>query len=149
MQLNKRLKRFLIVGSSAAILNFALMILFVETLSFDTAVLKNIANVISIEVSVFYNFLLSRIWTWGDAPKRQGKGLVLQFISFNLAALSGIVARIIIFAALDSFGVFYLVNVFCGIGVVAILDFILYDKLIFRRVKHNKPHEDVISNQRP
>ena len=149
MQLNKRLKRFLIVGSSAAILNFALMILFVETLSFDTAVLKNIANVISIEVSVFYNFLLSRIWTWGDAPKRQGKGLVLQFISFNLAALSGIVARIIIFAALDSFGVFYLVNVFCGIGVVATLDFILYDKLIFRRVKHNKPHEDVISNQRP
>jgi len=149
MQLSERLKRFLIVGSSAAILNFALMIFFVEALSFNTHVLKNIANAISIEVSVFYNFLLSRIWTWGDAPKRQGKGLVVQFISFNLAALTGILARIIIFAALDSFGVFYLINVFCGIGAVAIVDFVLYDKLIFRRVMHNnKPHNDVISNQR-
>ena len=93
MRLNERLMRFLVVGSSAAIVNFALMILFVEALSFNTYVLKNIANAISIEVSVFYNFLLSRIWTWGDALKRQGKGLVTQFISFNLAALTGILAR--------------------------------------------------------
>jgi putative flippase GtrA len=138
MQLNERLKRFLIVGSSAAIVNFALMIFFVEALSFNTHVLKNIANAISIEVSVFYNFLLSRIWTWGDAPKRQGKGLISQFISFNLAALTGILVRIIIFAALDNLGVFYLINVFLGIGVAAIVDFILYDKLIFRRVMHEK-----------
>ena len=138
MQLNERLKRFLIVGSSAAIVNFALMIFFVEALSFNTYVLKNIANAISIEVSVFYNFLLSRIWTWGDALKRQGKGLVTQFISFNLAALTGILVRIIIFAALDNLGVFYLINVFLGIGIAAIVDFILYDKLIFRRVMHEK-----------
>ena len=149
MQFKERVKRFLIAGSSAAIINFALMILFVEALSFNTHVLKNIANAISIEVSVFYNFLLSRIWTWGDAPKRQGKGLVTQFISFNLAALTGILARIIIFAALDKLGVFYLINVFFGIGVVAIVDFILYDKLIFRRAMHEKKHKDVISNQWP
>jgi putative flippase GtrA len=138
MKLNERLKRFLVVGSSAAIVNFALMIFFVEALSFNTYVLKNIANAISIEVSVFFNFLLSRIWTWGDAPKRQGKGLVSQFIFFNLAALTGIIIRIIIFAALDNLGVFYLINVFCGIGIAAIVDFILYDKLIFRRVMHGK-----------
>ena len=138
MKLNERLKRFLIVGSSAAIVNFALMIFFVEALSFNTYVLKNVANAISIEVSVFFNFLLSRIWTWGDAPKRQGKGLVTQFIYFNLAALTGIIVRIIIFAALDNLGVFYLINVFLGIGIAAIIDFILYDKLIFRRVKHEE-----------
>lgn len=138
MRLNERLKRFLIVGSSAAIVNFALMIFFVEVLSFNTYVLKNIANVISIEFSVFYNFLLSRVWTWGDAPKRQGKGLVSQFIFFNLAALTGIIIRIIVFAVLDKLGVFYIINVFWGIGVAATIDFILYDKLIFRRVKHEQ-----------
>lgn len=126
MRLNERLKRFLIVGSSAAIVNFALMIFFVEVLSFNTYVLRNIANAISIEVSVFYNFLLSRVWTWGDAPKRQGKSLVSQFILFNLAALTGIIIRIIVFAVLDKLGVFYIINVFLGIGVAAIIDFILY-----------------------
>jgi putative flippase GtrA len=138
MRLNERLKGFLIVGSSAAIVNFALMIFFVEVLSFDTYALKNIANVISIEVSVFYNFLLSRVWTWGDAPKRQGKGLVSRFIFFNLAALTGIIIRIIVFAVLDKLGVFYIINVFLGISIAAIIDFILYDKLIFRRVKHEQ-----------
>ncbi len=138
MRLNERLKRFLFVGSSAAIVNFALMIFFVEVLSFNTYVLRNIANAISIEVSVFYNFLLSRFWTWGDAPKRQGKGLVSQFILFNLAALTGIIIRIIVFAVLDKLGVFYIVNVFLGISIAAIIDFILYDKLIFRRVKHEQ-----------
>ena len=138
MQLNERLKRFIIIGSSAAIVNFALMIIFVEALSFDTYVLKNIANAISIEVSVFYNFLLSRIWTWGDAPKRQGIGLVSQFIFFNLAASTGILIRVIIFAILDKIGLYYLINVFFGIGVASIVNFILYDKLIFRRVIREK-----------
>ena len=133
MQLNERLKRFIIVGSSAAIVNFAFMIFFVEALFFNTYLLKNIANLISIEVSVFFNYLLSRIWTWDDAPKRQGKGLISQFIYFNLVALTGIFVRLIIFAILDKLGVFYLVNVFCGIGIASILNFILYDKLIFER----------------
>lgn len=138
MKLNERLKRFLIVGLSAAIVNFALMIFFVEVLSFNTYILKNIANAISIEVSVFFNFRLSRIWTWGDTPKRQGKGLVSQFIFFNLAASTGILVRVIIFAILDKIGVYYLINVFFGIGVASIVNFILYDKLIFRRVKYEQ-----------
>jgi len=133
MQLNERLKRFIIVGSSAAIVNFAFMIFFVEALFFNTYLLKNIANLISIEVSVFFNYLLSRIWTWDDALKRKGKGLIAQFIYFNLVALTGIFVRLIIFAILDKLGVFYLVNVFCGIGIASILNFILYDKLIFER----------------
>jgi len=136
VRLNERVIRFLIVGTSAAIVNIALMIFFVELLSFKTYILKNIANVLSMEVSVFYNFLLSRIWTWGDVPKKQGKGIVLQFISFNLAALTGILARVTIFALLDNLGVYYLINDFLGIGSATVLDFILYDKLIFRRVKH-------------
>jgi dolichol-phosphate mannosyltransferase len=138
MQLTDRIKKFIIVGSSAAFVNFALMILFVEALSFQTHLLKNVANVVSIEVSVFYNFLLSRIWTWGDAPKKQGKGIILQFVSFNLAALTGVLLRIIIFAILDKFGVFYIINVALGIGIAAVVDFILYDKLIFRRKANEK-----------
>ena len=133
MKLTERAKRFLIAGSSAAVVNFLLMIFFVEVLHFNTYFLKNIANILSIEMSIFYNFFLSRLWTWMDAPKKQGSRLLLQFISFNIAALTGITIRVIVFPLLEKFGLFYLFNVAFGIGLVAIVDFILYDKLVFMR----------------
>lgn len=133
MRLTDRVKRFLIIGSSAALVNFLLMILFVEVFWFKTYFLKNLANVSSIEISVFYNFLLSRLWTWVDAPKKQGKSLMVQFVSFNLAALTGIGIRVFVFAILEKWGIFYLLNVALGIGLAATVDFLLYDKLIFKR----------------
>ena len=133
MRLTDRVKRFLIIGSSAAFVNFLLMILFVEVFWFKTYFLKNLANVSSIEISIFYNFLLSRLWTWVDAPKKQGKSLMAQFVSFNLAALTGIGIRVFVFAILEKWGVFYLLNVALGIGLAATVDFLLYDKLIFKR----------------
>jgi dolichol-phosphate mannosyltransferase len=138
MRFTGRVKRFLIIGSSAAFVNFLLMILFVEVFWFKTYFLKNLANVSSIEISIFYNFLLSRLWTWVDAPKKQGKSLVVQFLSFNLAALTGMSMRVIVFAILEKWGVFYLLNVAFGIGLVATVDFILYDKLVFRRPANAK-----------
>lgn len=80
---------------------------------------------------MFYKFVLSRIWTWTDAPQKLGKGFILQFIAFNLAALASIMMRIIVFAILDKFGVFYLINVFLGIGMASAVSFTLYDKLVF------------------
>lgn len=133
MRLTVRVKRFLIIGSSAAFVNFLLMILFVEVFWFKTYFLKNLANVSSIEISIFYNFLLSRLWTWVDAPKKQGKSLMAQFVSFNLAALTGIGIRVFVFAILEKWGIFYLLNVALGIGLAATVDFLLYDKLIFKR----------------
>jgi dolichol-phosphate mannosyltransferase len=132
--LPNRLKKFILVGLSSAVVNVILIVILIEILLFDTYLLRNIANIFSIEVSIVFNYILSRIWTWGDAPKKYGKGLIAQFISFNLAALSGILIRVSLFAALDKLGIVYLVNVFIGIGVAATVDFILYDKLIFRRV---------------
>lgn len=140
MRFTDRAKRFLIVGSSAAFVNFLLMILFVEVFWFKTYFLKNLANVLSIESSVFYNFVLSRLWTWIDAPKKQGKSLMVQFLSFNLAALTGMSMRVIVFAILEKWGVFYLLNVAIGIGLAASVDFLLYDKVVFRRRAHEKQY---------
>lgn len=133
-----RLKKFIIVGASAAIVNFGAMIIFVEILDFNEYFYKNIANILSIELSIIFNFYLSRQWTWFDAPQKKGKMLVGQLLYFNLAALTGIFMRIICFAALDRLEVFYIINVAIGIGIAAIVDFILYDKLIFRRSTNEK-----------
>lgn len=138
MRYNERIKRFLIVGFSAAVVNFLIISFFIETLGFKSYFLKNLANLLAIEISAIYNFCISRLWTWRDAPRKHGLNLVPQFISFNLALLAGIVIRVILFAALEKSGVFYLLNVALGIAVAAGIDFMLYDKLVFRREGHQK-----------
>ncbi len=133
MTYNERIMKFLVVGCSAALVNFLLITIFIELLGFKGYFLKNLANILAIEMSAVYNFSISRLWTWKDSPRKQGKSLVAQFISFNLALLAGIVLRIILFAVLEKWGVFYLLNVAVGIGIAACIDFILYDKFVFKR----------------
>jgi len=138
MRYNERIRKFLIVGSSAAIVNFLMISFFIEIIGFKSYFLKNLSNILAIEISAVYNFSISRLWTWKDAPRKQGKSLVAQFISFNLALLAGIVIRVISFAVFEKLGIFYLLNVAIGIGRAAIIDFILYDRLVFRREGHPK-----------
>ena len=139
MQYPQRLKRFILVGSSAFVVNAALLVLFVEALGFDGPLMKNIANFAAMEISIFYNFLISRMWTWKDAPKKRQGRLVVQFIAFNFAALAGVMIRIASFAVMESWHIHYLLNLTIGSGMAAVFDFVLYDRLIFKRaipVKH-------------
>jgi len=61
-----------------------------------------------------------------------------QFISLNLALLTGIVLRVILFAVFEKWGLFCLPNVAIGIGIAAFINFILYDKVVFRRGRYQK-----------
>ncbi len=133
MTYNERIIKFLIVGCSAAAVNFLLITILIELLGFKGYFLKNLANILAIEMSAIYNFSISRLWTWKDAPRKQGKSMIGQFISFNLALLAGIVLRIILFAVLEKWRVFYLLNVGLGIGIAACTDFVLYDRFVFKR----------------
>jgi len=46
----------------------------VELLGFEGYYLKNIANIISVELSILYAFVFNRLWTWNDAPKQGEAG---------------------------------------------------------------------------
>jgi dolichol-phosphate mannosyltransferase len=129
----QRIKRFLIAGASAAVVNLAFMGLFVEICGFKGYWLKNIANISSMEISIFYNFILCRSWTWSDTLREQGVSLLRQFFIFNSAALSGMLIRIGLFAFFEMYGMNYLMNVCLGIGSVAILSFFFYDRVVFKR----------------
>jgi len=127
-----KLIKFLIVGVSAAVVNLLLMAIFVEVFSFRTYLLKNVANISSILISIVFNFVLSRKWTWNNIPKKKGRELAIQFLSFNLANLISIAVRVLFFAVLDKFGVFYILNVCIGIAITATISFMLYDKVVFK-----------------
>jgi putative flippase GtrA len=133
MRYNERIIKFLIAGGSAALVNLLLITIFIELLGFKSYFLKNLANILAIEMSVVYLFSINRLWTWKDTPQKQGRSLLGQFFSFNLAYLAGIVIKVILFAVFEKLGVFYLLNVAIGMGLAAGLDFILCDKFVFKR----------------
>ncbi len=61
----KRVQKFVLVGGSAAVVNLGLMTFLVEYLGFDGYYLKNLANIISMEISIVYAF----IWLYPGFPK--------------------------------------------------------------------------------
>ena len=131
--MTNRIKRFFIAGLSAALVNLFFMVLFVEAFGFTTYILKNLANILSIEISILYHFTVSRLWTWHDAPRKKGKNLLGQFISFHVVNITGMIIRIITFAVLDKLGMYYILNVTVGICLAAAVSFVLYDRIVFKR----------------
>ena len=138
MRSTGRIKRFLIVGMSAAFVNLSLMVLFVEGFGFKTYFLKNLANILSIEVSIIYNFMLSRAWTWSDTPSQKGRNLLGQCVSFHAANLTGLVLRVVLFAFLEKLAVYYVLNIMLGIVLAASVSYILYDRIVFKRAVNEK-----------
>jgi dolichol-phosphate mannosyltransferase len=125
--------KFLIVSGSAVILNLLLLYAMVNYLGFDSSLGQNAANVISMELSIIYNFFLSRVITWKDRYREKGKGLFLQVIKFHVTIGITILFRMGLFAVLQLVGVHYLLNAAIGIAISAIFNFLVYDALIFKK----------------
>lgn len=107
------------------------MYLLVSELGLNTKALENIANAISMEISVVYMFFLSRNWTWNDTQKFYGAKLLKQMISFHLAVGFSLLLRLILFPLIQVLGIHYIINTITGIGVGAIINYVLYDRIIF------------------
>ena len=91
------------------------------------------ANAISMELSIIYNFLMSRAITWSDRYRQKGVGLFLQIVKFHIAIGITILFRLALFPILQQFDVFYLYNAAIGIALAAIFNFVVYDTLIFKK----------------
>lgn len=123
--------KFILVSGSAVLLNLLLLHLMVRYLGLNTAIGENIANILSLEISVIYNFFLSREFTWGDRPREHGVRLILQIVKFHAAIGITTIMRISLFAFLQQLGVFYLINAAIGIAIASLFNFIAYNALVF------------------
>jgi dolichol-phosphate mannosyltransferase len=143
MMLSRRkAKRFFIAGLVAALVNFLALVFFVEVLGFRTFLLKNVANLMAMEIAVIFHFFLSRHWTWQRIPRKKGRELVTQALSFHAAVFAGISLRIILFAVLEKWNVHYLFNNALGIGLVAVMNYVFFDKFIFREAVETVAHTE-------
>jgi len=125
--------KFLIVSGSAVALDLLLLFLLVRYLGFHTSVLQNVANAISMELSIVYNFFMSRAITWSDRGKEKGGRLFMQIVRFHAAIGVTMVFRLVLFPALQHEGVPYILNAAIGIAVAAIFNFAVYDNLVFEK----------------
>ena len=125
--------KFLIVGGSAVALNLLLLYLMVRYLGLSTRLGENLANATSMELSIIYNFFMSRAITWADRPKESGRRLLIQMLKFHLAIGMTILFRLTLFPILQLFGVFYILNSVIGIAIAASINFVIYDTLVFKK----------------
>jgi dolichol-phosphate mannosyltransferase len=125
--------KFLIVSGSAVALNLLLLLLMVRYLGFDTPLGENAANAISMELSIIYNFFMSRSITWRDRYREKGSRLLIQMVKFHITIGITVLFRLVLFPILQQFGVFYVYNAAIGIASAAVFDFVVYDTLVFKK----------------
>ncbi len=90
----RRLVKFGLVGSSGVLVNmgvFHLYLKLVQTMTGDVAAARNIfiAGLCGFAVSVFTNFSLNDLWTWGDRPKTGIGHYFRRLGKYYLASLTG------------------------------------------------------------
>ena len=131
--LKQRLIKFLFGGGVAAAVNLLLIFILIEWLGFDTSFLRNIANIVSIELSLILSFFIYRIWVWPGGVWRLSEVLLKQLPLYHLSAGTAVLLRIlIVFPILDKLGVDYGINTLIGVLLSAIINYLISDRLVFK-----------------
>lgn len=139
--LSGKVVKFLLGGGVATAINLLLIFLLIEKFGFDTQFLRNLANIISIELSLIASFFIYRIWVWRGGSWRWRDVLLKQLPLYHVSAGTAIVVRVFfVFPLLDWWGVSYGVNTIFGALISASLNFIISDRFVFSNNK-NQPKE--------
>jgi dolichol-phosphate mannosyltransferase len=125
--------KFLVVSGSAVIINLLLLFVMVNYLGFNTDIGENIANAVSMELSIIYNFFMSRAITWKDRLREPGSRLLIQLIKFHVTIGITILFRLVLFPILQLAGIHYIINAAIGIAISAVFNYFVYDNLIFKK----------------
>ncbi|AWB10369.1 Putative flippase GtrA (transmembrane translocase of bactoprenol-linked glucose) [Thermodesulfobium acidiphilum] len=130
----ERVIRFILIGLISAAFNFLLIYVFIDLFRMNSTLLKNISNFIALILSILFAFFLHRAWTWRDCVFEKGYKLLKQLILFYSSNTLAIVIRTVSFAFFDYFfKLNYILNVAIGIGIASLLNYVVYDRAIFKR----------------
>lgn len=134
--------KFLVGGGIAAIVNLLLIFLLIERLDFNTPILRNIANIISIEISLVFSFFVYRIWVWTGGVWTFREVVLRQLPLYHISAGAAVIIRVLIlFPILDWLGVKYTVNTIIGVLLSASINYLISDRFVFKSPKKNNFHQ--------
>ena len=119
-------------GGCAAVFNLALAYVGVDVLGFDSTLQQNMVNLLAMEASLLFSFVIYRTFVWRLRGRDPSEIFLKQLPMYHLSAGAGILARVAIFPILQYAGVYYLINIAVGIVAGAALNFVLADRFVFK-----------------
>lgn len=127
-----KISKFLIGGGITTCFNLILIFVMIDWCGWNTLLLHNIANAVSIELSLLLSFFIYRLWVWTEGEWEIKELLFKQIPLFHLTAGGVVVARIfLIFPLLDYFSINPEINTLAGGLFGAALNYITSDRLVF------------------
>ena len=130
--LRQRIFRFLVGGGVTLVFIVLLISIMIDLLGFDTPILRNVANAVSIGISVLFSFLVYKTWVWSGGNATIQDVLWQQIPLYHLSVGAAIASRIlIVFPILDWLGVNYIINTLVGIILGASLNYVISDRYVF------------------
>lgn len=114
----KQIIRFAVVGGSAFLIDYSIMILLTEFFGINYL----ISNAISFTVSVIYNYLLSVHWVF---DVNGGRSQTQDFLVFIILSVIGLgINQLIMWLCVDKIGIFYMISKIGATGVTMVYNFI-------------------------
>jgi len=142
-----KIVKFIFGGGLAAALNLVLIFSLIEKFNFNTPLLRNIANVFSIEISLVFSFFVYRTWVWTGGIWSLKEVFLRQLPLYHVSAGVAVIARIfLIFPLLDWFGVNYGINTLIGVLLSASINYLISDRFVFKTPSKSNDHQSQIIN---
>ena len=131
--LNNRVFRFLVCGVITAAFNILLLSFLVEFFKLEQPIYRNLANVVSIEISLLFSFFIYRIYVWSSQNWSTRQILRREIPLYHLSCGVSISTRsFIVFPVLDWIGVHYAINSLIGIAIGAGINYLISDRVVFK-----------------
>jgi dolichol-phosphate mannosyltransferase len=130
--------KFFIGGGITATINLFLIFFLIDYVGFNTPFLRNIANVISLEISLISGFFIYRTFVWTGGNWDIKEVLLRQLPLYHVSAGTSVIARIfLIFPLLDWLKVSYVVNTLVGVLLSASINYLISDRFVFKTSPKN------------
>jgi putative flippase GtrA len=131
---DKRIVRFLICGVISAAFNILLLAILIESFRLNQPVWRNLANFISIEISVLFSFVIYRLWVWSNHSWVLRRIFRREIPLYHLSCGASVATRsFILFPILDWMGINYTVNSLIGIAIGSGMNYLISDRVVFKK----------------
>lgn len=129
-----RFFKYAVNGILVALSQLLAMYIFVHYFHWDNIFLQNLANILSIEVSILTGFFIHSSWSW-SYRFRNFYDWLQKFSLFHVVTIFSVVVRLLTFLILSNFHVNYIINTVIGIIIAIIINFGGYNKIVFTTKK--------------
>lgn len=134
--------RYLISGGTAAFVSLSSLFMLTEF----AGLWYLASSILSFCTGFVVSFTLQKFWTFGDSRKTViGKQLILYLVVTG-GALG--VNTILLYIAVDVFGLWYMLAQFFVSGAIAVGSFIIYNFLIFQKIEDDIPSIGLVGTVR-